>query len=318
MLRSHILLIYCIWAAEASVSGDIVDFCDYSSLKTRCGDTCINYDQVCDCGGELLNTDTGPNHCCMDDSDDLSFNSSVNTNLTIWFQKQCEYFDDIGAIAAICPQGRVLNNTETCNNLCFNDYYASSWFGYDSQFRCGNTCVPVYKMCQGYSMCEDRSDVRACDETLTCVWGRGYTDRRQMDADLSNNHFYCGYGDLKNDGEYNTITRVDETDLDIRKQKVRIDFSSLDPCLYNGTDPGLKCGEECYLNYDWCLEDYSQSCDVTGGQFTTNNRALCGNTTFWINQTCDKFYSLGLRCSGGAQHCYYPWYLSSISGYEVS
>ena len=175
-------------------------------------------------------------------------------------------------------------------------------------------------------MCEDRSDIRACDETLTCVWGRGDTDiRRQMDAGLSNNHFYCNYGDLRNNGQYNTITRDDETDLDISRQKVKIDCSSvLTPCKYKDVQQGLMCGEHCRSNFYWCRGDRSLSCNVTGGQFNTNNRALCSNTTVWINQTCDVFYdnglkaALGLRCAGGAQHCFYPWYLSGNFFYEVS
>ena len=73
-------------------------------------------------------------------------------------------------------------------------------------------------------MCEDRSDIRACDETLTCAAWREddtdiiLTDKSQMEAGLSSNHFYCDYGELRNDGQYNTITREDETDLEISKQ----------------------------------------------------------------------------------------------------
>ena len=174
-------------------------------------------------------------------------------------------------------------------------------------------------------MCEDRSDIRACDDTLTCVAYRGDTDRNQMDAGLSNNHFYCDYGYLINDGQYNTITRLDEHNLAIGKQKVSIDFSSLvTPCPINSLTQGTKCGERCLRNTNWCRGDISFSCDFTGVQFNTNNRALCGNPTVWINQTCDVFYNnglkaaLGLRCAGEAQHCYNPWYLSSNYYYEVS
>ena len=108
-------------------------------------------------------------------------------------------------------------------------------------------------------------------------------------------------------------------------KKVRIDFSSLlTPCVNEDGDPGSWCGENCYRNYYWCLEGYSDSCNVPGGQFTTNNRALCGNKTVWINQTCEVFYAdgdkvaLGLRCTGDAQHCSYPWYLSGNFYHEVS
>ena len=145
-----------------------------------------------------------------------------------------------------------------------------------------------------------------------------------MESGLSDQHFYCNYETVRNNGEYDTITRVDETDLDIRRQKVRIDYSSLAQCPVDDVTPGLTCGERCVVNYAWCRGDRSLSCDVPGGQFSSTNRALCGNTLFWVNQTCDLFYgngykaALGLRCSGGAQHCIYPWYLSSNYFYEVS
>ena len=143
----------------------------------------------------------------------------------------------------------------------------------------------------------------------------------------SNKHFYCNYGELRNDGQYNTITREDETSLDIGSKKVRIDFSSLlTPCKSRSGQPGFWCGDTCVLNYNWCRDrdDRPVSCDVTGVQFTSNNRALCSNTTVWINQTCDKFYgdgdkaALGRRCSGEVQMCTYPWYLSGNNNYEVS
>ena len=305
MFRSLILLIYCLGWTVAAVSGDIVVNCNYTwPPQTRCGDTCIDHNARCICGGELLDTYRGPNHCCVDDSpEQCNITSKGRGN---------------------CPQGRVLNKTQTCNNQCFNDYTASEKIGYDSWFQCGNnSCVPVWKMCRGYSMCEDRSDVRACDETLTCAAGRGEEGWSQMEAGLSNKHFYCKYGDLINDGQYNTITREDETDPDITENKVRIDFSSVvTPCKWRGYQPGFESGGLCWPNFNWCLGDWSYSFDVSGAQFTTNNRALCSNPTVWINKTCDDFYidgdkrSLGRRCSGEVQHCIYPWYLSS--NYEVS
>ena len=313
MFRSLILLIYCGGWAAAAVSGDIVVICNYTTSppQARCGDTCVDYNRRCICGGDTLNTYSGPNHCCVDDS-----------------PEQCDKYINSDAN---CPQGRVLSKTQTCNNQCYNDYKTSEKIGRDSLFRCGNnSCVPVWKMCRGYSMCEDRSDIRACDENLTCVWGRGvgdiyYTNKSQMEAGLSNKHFYCNYGGSRNDGQYNTITREDETDLDITKNKVRIDFSSVvTPCKFNGYQPGFLCGETCVANNLWCRGDGSASCDVNGTQFTSNNRALCGNPTVWINQTCDNFYdsgdkaSLGRRCSGEVQRCIYPWYLSGNYFYEVS
>ena len=176
----------------------------------------------------------------------------------------------------------MLNRTETCNDHCFNDYTASEKIGRDSHFHCGNACVPVIKMCRGYSLCKERFNDSACQSSPL-------------------NLFF----------QNETLTL-----------KEKIDFSSIvTPCLNYDRNPGLRCGENCVRNSLWCRGDYSVSCE---GQFTTNNQELCGNATVWINQTCDQFYdtgdkaALGFRCQGGAQHCYYPWYVSGNYYYEVS
>ena len=141
MFRILMILIHCAgWVAS---SGDIVDDCDYFGAETRCGDLCIAYNNACICGEEqeVLSTDSGPQHCCVDPSPD-------NTT-------QC-YIDSSGD--GICPQGRVLNKTETCNGLCYNDYHVSEHIGPDSLFHCADKCVPVFKMCRGYSKCQDETD----------------------------------------------------------------------------------------------------------------------------------------------------------------
>ena len=296
MLWSLILLLYCRGLVAA--------------VKTPCGDTSIPFNKRCICAGEMLDTYFGPNHCCVNNSSD----------------QQC-YLDKNGAN---CPQGKVTKKTETCNNQCFNDYTSSENIGKYSHFHCGNnSCVPAWNMCRGYSMCEDRSDVSICGESLKCLpWRdrqKGQTDRRQMETGLSNNHSFCNYGDLTNDGQYNTITREDETNLDMGRQKLKIDISSsLTPCPYYNGIPGLKCGKLCVPNYKWCRDDISDSCAFPEGNFRTNNRAICGNRTVWTNKACDVFYSggrkasLGRRCTGDVQQCSYPWYISSHYSYVVS
>ena len=293
---------------------DGVDICVYSAWPTsqiQCGDQCIASDRNCICGEEQerLFTYLSPHHCCVDRTPD---------NIT-----QCSI--DNGGYG-ICPQGRVLDKTETCNGYCYNEYQASEEIGRNSQFHCGDKCVPVWKMCRGYSGCQDSSDVAACNENLTCVHDRGDTEVRHLESDLSEEHFFCYYGDNQNDGQYDRITRDDEDDLDIRRQKVKIDYSSLTEC-HSGVTPGLKCSGGlggCWANFNWCRRDISISCDGSEGTFATNNQGLCSNTIFWQNKTCEVFYdygdkaALGERCSGGAQHCIYPWYLSSNYLYEVS
>ena len=313
MFRILILHVIRRWAAA---SRDTVDNYDYFSIETWCGDQSIAYNKPCYCGEEQerLLIYNGPKYCCVDPSPDHITHCSV---------------DEHGH--GICPQGRVLDKTKPCDGHCFNDYYTSELIGHDSQFHCGDKCVPVWQMCRGYSGCQDSSDISACNENLTCVVDRADTVKSHMESGLSDEHFFCSYGDKQNDGKYDTITRQDEDDLDIRSQKVKIDYSSLTECYYDSVNPGLRCSgapEDCHKNYIWCREDFSSSCDGSEGKFATNNQGLCANTTFWENKTCDKFYgddgngadkaSLGERCSGGAQQCIYPWYLSGNFYYEVS
>ena len=142
---------------------------------------------------------------------------------------------------------------------------------------------------------------------------------------LSESHTFCHYGDDNNDGRYQTISRQDEEDLDILTRKVNIDYSRLTECK-DGHRPGLMCtAGDCLKNYKWCRTDLvSITCGETDAQFSQNHPGLCRNTTFWSDKTCDVFYSdgdkaaLGHRCSGGMQHCSYPWYLSSNYLHEVS
>ena len=142
-----------------------MDDCDYLGEESRCGDLCIAYNNFCICGEkeqELLITITGSQHCCVAASPD---------NIT-----QC-YIDSNGI--GHCPQGRVLDKSEPCNGHCYNDYHASEQIGYNSQFLCEDKCVPVWKMCRGYSGCQDSSDVAVCNENLTCVSWRGDTEEKQ-------------------------------------------------------------------------------------------------------------------------------------------
>ena len=142
-------------------------------------------------------------------------------------------------------------------------------------------------------------------------------------SDLSGDHHYCVYDNNYNDGVYHTITREDETDLNILSRKVQINYTSITECKTSEDElPGLMCGERCVQHKNWCLEGRGYSCGKFN--FSMDNKQLCANTTFWGGKTCDdpvnsRFKSsVGRRCTGAIQHCSYPWYTSSIYSYEVS
>ena len=141
-------------------------------------------------------------------------------------------------------------------------------------------------------------------------------------SDLTRGHYLCDYSNLHNGGRYDTITREDETDLDILTKKLEIDlskYSSIKEC--NNTDvntgTGYLCGEKCLLVQNWCTDADANSC----GSFTSNNVQLCSNTTFWAEKSCElifsqRKFSVGRRCSGSHQECIYPWYLTNNYAYE--
>ena len=289
--------------------GKVTDNCDYECGWAQCGYICIHAEagKECYCGEERIDIYNGQYYCCVDHSPDNRTQCSVLTN---------GY--------GYCPQGRVSNKgRDTCNNHCYNDYQTSAVAGRWSQYRCGTDwgrCMWVSRfMCRGYSVCLDSRDVRECDEDLKCV--QGYRPSKGvLVSDLTGSHYYCDYEQLHNDGQYDTITREDETDLNILSRKVHINYTSITECT-NNAESGLMCGEECVANRNWCRENALSSCGKYN--FTTTNKQLCANTRFWAGKTCNRFYTSGRkaaegrRCTGAMQHCVYPWYTSSIYAYEV-
>ena len=295
---------------------NVTDNCDYECGWVKCGDVCINgaVGKICVCvtvwsgGGEVearLNLMDDPYYCCVDHSPDNITKCSVDR-------------DGFGH----CPQGRLVNKKDTCNNQCYSDYKTSSVIGPWSRYRCGERCMYAGSMCLGYPLCPDLRDISECDEDLRCLKSPGFNPSKGvLVSDLSNGHYYCDDEHYHNDGKYDIVTRMDETDLNILSRKVQINYNSITEC-HNATEfnhPGLMCGEDCVLHQYWCLEGTSPSC----GNFSTNNKQLCANTTFWEGKTCDMFYNIGYkaavgrRCTGATQHCSYPWYTSSIYNYEV-
>ena len=144
-------------------------------------------------------------------------------------------------------------------------------------------------------------------------------------SDLEDGHSFCTQSNEHNDGQYNAITREDEDNLDIvSTSAVSLDYSKLEHCTPNNSyTPGVMCGSLCAHNYRWCLARSSSQCDDGVQVFTTNNPGLCRNPTFWRDVPCTLYWpdgeivARGLRCTGGLQHCIYPWYLSSNNYYEA-
>ena len=285
---------------------NVTDFCDYECGWMQCGDICINaMAGKCYCGEVMLDLYYAPYHCCVDHSPNRT---------------QCSV-DKYGF--GHCPQGRLASLRDRCNNHCFNDYDTSQVVGGWSRYRCGDQCVGAVFMCNGY-LCTDSRDDSECNEGLKCIQGPYYRHSKGvLVSDLSGGHHYCDYENLHSSEHYDSITREDEDDLNVLSRRVKINYTSITECIDPEFNlPGLICGEICVEHRLWCLEDSTFSCGKYN--FSTNNKKLCANTTFWEGKTCDIVNSsgekaaVGKRCTGATQRCSYPWYTSSIFNYEVS
>ena len=281
---------------------NVTDNCDEECGWRQCGDVCIKLENFCYCGGQRQDLYSGAYYCCVDHATDNG--------------RQC-IVDRYGH--GSCPQGSVVRTKDFCNNHCLNDYETSAAVGRRSRYNCGVGCAWTGPLCRGYPLCRDLRDLSECDQNLTCALPSEH-NKRTLETDLTDSHYYCVYEEDHNDGRYHTITREDESDLNILSIRDQINYSSITECKTGNNVPGLMCGERCEVHRAWCRKDKALSC----GNFSTTNNQLCADTIFWNGTTCDLFLTtgvkvaLGRRCTGAIQHCIYPWYTSSIPIYEVS
>merc|ERR1719443_1755381 len=83
-------------------------------------------------------------------------------------------------------------------------------------------------------------------------------------------------------------------------------------CVRESGYPGLLCGEQCRWVAFWCRDGGYNT--VTCTTFTSNNRDLCQNRTFWEDISCGTYLgSEGFRCKGTNMRCVYPEYSSTYT-----
>ena len=300
--------------AELSSSVNIfqAEDCDYTT-QSFCGDVCIEFGSNCICGdGQQFRIGIEYEYCCLEEK--LS-------------EKQCY----VGNWKwGYCKSGRTMPRSETCNSHCYNEYTGNKTsLGPYANFKCksNDQCVPVRNLCNGVYYCPDKSDVEICNSDIQCASTSAGFTKYDIHSTIVTQHSECGYHDLDNDGEYDTISRRDETNLNVVTQTGRnIDYTTLQNCTDKNGLSGLTCdgiSGGCLPNYLWCRNDRPGSCN--NNSFSTNDKSLCGNTTFWRTQSCDIInsgeggvtYGFGQRCSGAVQHCFYTWYSTENIFYEV-
>ena len=290
--------------------------CDYK-VEEKCGDICIPKNWGCHCGNTEVNIYNDNQYCCVPPSP---------TNDTLCMVEDFAEF-------VYCENGTVVDLRKPCNGKCYNEYQDryGIYSGYRAYFKCtsGDECVNAYVMCQGYSLCKDKSDVEACSAELQCVESYDLVkdnERHVLNTDFVHGHTFCSYRKWLNDGTYVLINRQDETRLKTTSKKIKISFESLQKCYSEDSlQPGLICNDQCRDNFLWCNSFYADSCKIGESQvISTIDKTLCENTTFWSDKTCNRYLDKntialhGRRCTGASQHCIYPWYLSLNYLFEVN
>ena len=286
------------------------DDCNYNKQEL-CGDVCIDIGKRCSCGDGQEFAFGEEKYCCLEEK---------------LPGKQCyiggTYRD------GYCDSGRTLYHWQLCNDQCYNEYTGNNTsLGSYARYKCKTdySCAQVDDMCHGVAVCWDESDIKACNSHLQCISSDEEVTKYDIHSTIVVQHSECGYHYLDNNGAYDTITRRDETNLNVVTQTAsNIDYTTLQNCTDKDGLQGLTCdsaADGCHLNPFWCTNDLFGTCN--NSSFDLNDKSLCNNATFWRRQSCLQSnrhgitLAVGQRCNGQVQSCYYMWYTTVNYFYEV-
>ena len=277
------------------------DTCRYTDWKVRCGDQCIRESADCQCGNETFRPWDTDQYCCLPPGGSCTSD---------WRN-------------ATCNEGRTLSMSSRCENTnryltCHNTYQDSQVLGHQSHFRCPHTCVSLDEMCRGLDWCPE--EVEVCgDPELRCpaAYSISDTTKRNIPTSAGSAHYYCSIAKHINNGQYDSIDRSDEKQLETEGSALDIDISSFKPCnvSYNN-NPGVMCATswtDCLESGWWCNEASPGQCNTRSGQISTSDSRLCSNPEVWRNVSCNTYFSdgrveyYGSRCTSNMA-CVYPWY----------
>ena len=136
----------------AAVSGDdpvvYEDECNYEETNYyKCGDKCLKWNSLCNCGGDTLVIERSPTHHCCPDA-------------------PCTQSVSGGDVT--CEGGKVLYIDTPCQGVCYADIEKSKWLNlYRSRYTCRGRhteCLKVTNMCQGLCNAETCNKTLRCDE----------------------------------------------------------------------------------------------------------------------------------------------------------
>lgn len=251
--------------------------CKSSRQTWPCGDTIMSSNKKCLCGDYAITRDEywyGGYWCCT-------------------VGDVCDYQDG----GAQCHNGTLVHGYTACGGSCHERYF----------FPCktGDKCVEKYDMCHGAPQCSDYSDIDQC-QPGTEIANNDYRYEECGSLPISSHQeFY--YTEERNNQAYDCLSRSDEDTIE--EFVTTVDYEAIIPCNTTQGWSGLLCGNICVNTQFWC-DPVSRGSFSCGG-FTTRDRTLCSNTTFWSQQHCNSALRgdigfLGTRCTANHQHCIYP------------
>ena len=139
----------------SSTASDYEDDCWYGTGRFfRCGDRCVWWTTTCSCGNTTLDflKLSFSQYCCPQSAPCEQVGSGVH-----------------------CPDGKVLDISEQCEDKCYNDWRTSEVLDpLNSNFKCEKSlgrdkkslCLPTAEMCQGLEIC---GEVDICNKNdLRC------------------------------------------------------------------------------------------------------------------------------------------------------
>ena len=240
-----------------------------SRFDWRCGDTCIDQNTECNCGGTIFNH-RAEMWCCQDSP----CNGKGEFKYDSWFGEEDEEGRVIGAVCT----GTALNLTQACNRTCnYHEededrnwsseererYWRRNW---DAVLRSN---VPWNGLHRSYVACQVANLT-----TTQCIME---TEERDGKVDCRDK------GD-----ELPEIGNPSPLDLD----------NIMTPCLSGiyGNFRGFQCSggtfelfNNCLALHQWCNPSSPFTCDELVGKTATGktiDHQMCANQTFWETKGC--------------------------------
>ena len=261
---------------------------DCPAYEWKCGNICLpgqfTPQPICQCGNATFSTDSSLQCCVQPDDSCVKVSGSWPTLVN-------------------CPNGTVLDKSETCHGSCYNDNspYLTFFLSGRTHYKCPDTerCIAVDQLCRGVDWCNSGS-ADMCDEGLDesgfCV--REHPPKPHVNVlqtELVDGNYYCNITEnhrkVQNSDEYDNIDRSDENNVvTLRRNNSIINVSLLEFREDTGgqrykiitleehnkavnISKGIVCKNSCLKTTNWCWQ--RDSCIQNDTEFFADDIELC-------------------------------------------